>query len=477
MRLVRPSVSVALMAAVLALGVAGVAADHDGPAASTHAATEAPPRSDAPAYTQWIVREAIAYYDANGRDATLAYWSDPASVDGQWYVFIVNSEGILIGHPTRPDLLGTSTAARRDVFGKPYGQEIVAASAEGRWVDYYFNHPDTGRPEQKHSWVVAHDGLFFGSGWYDVDESAAPPKIARRPYARYLVAEAIDRYDTEGREYTLDYHNSPDSLDGEWYVFISDSDGISLANANRPDIVGTDRSNATDITGKNYGQEIVAATAEGSWVDYYFTHPETGEDAQKHSWVVRHDDLIFGVGWHTSDEVPPRTDVAGYTQHLVHLAIERYVRDGREAAVEHYSDPATVDGQWYVVIADGDGTILAHPVNEDLIGADTATLVDVNGKAFGEEVVAAGTGGAWVDFYNPDPTDGETRRKHLWVIRYDGLMFGSGWYTVPEPAAAEPPPDGDEPETVAPDTMESERGPAPAPEPVGSGPAADTATG
>lgn len=445
MRLVRPSLSVLLVAAVLALGVAGAAAQ-DEPAPeliSEDGDSEAPPRGDEAAYTQWLVRQAIERYDADGRDATLAYYNDPASVDGQWYVFIVNSEGILIGHATRPDLRGTSTAARHDVFGKPYGQEIVAATEEGRWVDYYFTHPDTGEPEQKHSWIVRHDGLFFGSGWYDVDESEAPPKIARRPYARYLVAEAIDRYDTEGREYTLGYHNSPDSLDGEWYVFITASDGISVANANRPDIVGTDRSNATDITGKNYGQDIVAATAEGSWVDYHFTHPETGEDTLKHSWVVRHEDLIFGVGWHTSDEVPPQTDVAAYTQYLVHRAIERYAAEGREAVVAHYNDPATVDGQWYVVIHDEVGTIIAHPVRPDLLGTDSADVVDINGKPFGAEVDAAGEAGAWVDYYFIDPGDGEPKRKHTWAIRYDDLLFASGWYTVPEPDSVVPGPTED----------------------------------
>ncbi len=438
MRLIRPFISVVLIAAVLALSATAAAQDEPTPELiSEEPTTEAPPRSDEAAYTQWFVRQAIERYDAEGRDAALEYFNNPAGVDGQWYVFVVNSDGILIGHPTRPDLRGTSTAARLDVFGKPYGQEIVAATADGRWVDYYFDHPDTGRPEQKHSWIVHHDGLFFGSGWYDVDESEAPPKIARRPYARYLVTEAVERYDTQGREYSLDYHNSPDSLDGEWYVFITDSNGISRANANRPDIVGTDRSNATDITGKNYGQEIMAATAEGSWVDYYFTHPETGEDTLKHSWVVRHDDLIFGVGWHTSGEVPPQTDVAGYTQYLVHQAIERYVAGGRDAVVEHYNDPATVDGQWYVFATDADGSFIAHPVRPDLLGTDVAELVDINGKTYGAEIAEAGISGSWVDYYFVDPSDGETRRKHTWVIRYDGLLLGAGWYTVPEPPADE----------------------------------------
>ena len=438
MRLARLMLHVALVAAVLALAGAGAGAQ-DEPTPELISEDGAPPRGDEAAYTQWFVRQAVERYDAEGRDAALEYFNDPSGVDGQWYVFVVDSDGILIGHPTRPDLRGTSTAARRDVFGKPYGQEIVAATADGRWVDYYFDHPETGQPAQKHSWVVHHDGLFFASGWYDVEESEAPPKVARRPYARYLVAEAIDRYDTQGRDYTIDYHNSPDSLDGEWYVFIAEGDGTSLANANRPDIVGTDLSNITDVTGKNYGRELFATTAEGSWVDYYFTHPETREETQKHSWVVRHDDLIFGTGWHSSGEVPPQTDVAGYSQYLVHRAIERYVAGGRDAVIEHYNDPATVDGQWYVAISDADGTTLAVPVQPDLVGGNVGDLVDVQGKAYGEEIAAAGTSGRWVDYYFVDPSDGETKRKHYWVIRYDGLLIGSGWYTVPEPALGETP--------------------------------------
>ena len=168
-----------MLVPVLVIAVAALAApvlsedwelDND---ATVEEAPQAPPRSDAAAYTQWFVQQAIDRYEAEGREATLAYYNDPASVDGQWYVFIVDSDGILIGHATRPDLLGTSTAERRDVYGKAYGREIVAATEEGHWVDYFFTYPETGRPEQKHSWIVRHDGLFFGSGWYHVPEEPA----------------------------------------------------------------------------------------------------------------------------------------------------------------------------------------------------------------------------------------------------------------------------------------------------------------
>ena len=191
----------------------------------------------------------------------------------------------------------------------------------------------------------------------------APTRSDEAAYTQYVVRQAIERYDAEGRDAALDYHNSPESLDGEWYVFIADS-----------------------------------------------------------------------------GEVPPRTAVAGYTQYLVHRAIERYAADGRDAVAGHHSDPATVDGQWYVFITDGDGTFIGHPVRDDLLGTDVADLVDVNGKAYGEEIAAAGESGAWVGYYYVDPRDGETRRKHSWVIRYDGLLIGSGWYTVPEPETDEPMP-------------------------------------
>jgi len=479
MMLARPFLAVALVAACSALVAPGTAAqDEPAPAAtSADGADEAPPKSDEAAYTKWVVGEAIAYYDAEGLDAALAHYNSPESIDGQWYVFIVDGDGALIANANRPDLLGTRAADRRDLFGKAYGLEIVAATAEGRWVDYHITHPETRRPEQKHTWVVAHDGLFFASGFYDVDETGAPPQAVGRAYARFLVAEAIERYDADGRQSTLDHLNSPAALDGEWYVFVFAADGTSLANANRTDLVGSDRSTASDVTGKNYGREIMAATAEGGWVDYHFTHPETGEEAPKHSWVVRHDGLIFGAGWHPSSEVPARSDVAAYTQHLVTEAIERYEADGRDAVIDYYNDPETVDGQWYVFLDDPDGTILALPIRPDLVGTDLSGYTDVNGKLFGPEILAAGTSGRWVDYYFTDPSDGVDRQKYSWVIRYDDLLFGSGWYTVPDPATAEAGEADSEAADGDPRSGDPSSGDPPRDQPPEPGPAPDAATG
>ena len=40
------------------------------------------------------------------------------------------------------------------------------------------------------------------------------------------------------------------------------------------------------------------ATAEGVWVTHEDVNPATGEVEDKHFWLVEHDGLVFGSGWH-----------------------------------------------------------------------------------------------------------------------------------------------------------------------------------
>ena len=84
---------------------------------------------------------------------------------------------------------------------------------------------------------MRHENYIFGSGWYerDVDISRDPPA-----YARALVEQAMARYDAGGREAAAEIYNSPDSVDGQWYVFIVDEDDTFLAHAATPARVGTD---------------------------------------------------------------------------------------------------------------------------------------------------------------------------------------------------------------------------------------------
>ena len=64
-------------------------------------------------------------------------------------------------------MIGRDPALRVDVTGYFYGDEILSATEKGKWVSFVFYNPNTGEETLKHVWIVRHDGLFFGSGWYE----------------------------------------------------------------------------------------------------------------------------------------------------------------------------------------------------------------------------------------------------------------------------------------------------------------------
>lgn len=135
--------------------------------------------------------------------------------------------------------------------------------------------------------------------------------------------------------------------------------------------------------------------------------------------------------------VPSKTEPAEYTKHVVAEAIERYNAEGLDAVVEHHNRVESVDGQWYVFVADEHGRIISHFV-PDRRGArlDSWVGVDANGYQFGLEMLAANEQGRWVSYVyrNPETGDinkgvtGDSQLKNAWVVRHDGLLFGSGWY-------------------------------------------------
>ncbi len=252
-----------------------------------------PRKSDAPAYTQAFVRQAMALYDAVGLEDTLAYYNTRESVDGQWYMFIIDEDNVRRAHGN-PALVGRPTSEAFGPNGYPAGEAVVAvADEDGAWFDYTYPNPATGGVETKHSWMVRHDGLVFGSGWYE----AGPRKSDAPAYTKAVVQQALNLYDALGLERTLAYYNSRESVDGQWYVFIIDQEGITIGHHNAM-FRGRDPSLRVDATGYFYGDDLLSATEAGRWVDYVLLNPATGDDRQKHTWAVRHDGLLFASGWY-----------------------------------------------------------------------------------------------------------------------------------------------------------------------------------
>ena len=258
------------------------------------AAMSMPRKSTPDQYTRYFVNKAIDKYESEGLDATLAFYNTSESMDGQWYVFIMSEDNTMLAHAANPDFVNRSISAAIGPNGYPAGEAVAAvADDDGEWFAYTFPNPASGALETKHSWMVLHDGIVFGSGWHE----QGPRKSDAPAYTKSVVQQALNLYDALGLDAAIEYYTSKESVDGQWYVFIVDENGYTIAHHN-PMFVRRDPSLRVDAAGYFYGDDLRSATETGKWVDYVLVNPESGEDRQKHTWVVRHDGLLFASGWY-----------------------------------------------------------------------------------------------------------------------------------------------------------------------------------
>ena len=247
-----------------------------------------PSRSDPAGYTQHFVDNAIARYEAQGLDATLAHYNRAESVDGQWYVFIIDENDLLIGHP-EPGRLGLDLKGwvGTDANGYEFGTEMLSATEEGKWVSYVHSNPESGGGiELKNTWVKRHDGLLFGSGWYIESDafttmlvSVAVDKFRELGLAGTLAYFASPGSALAGLETTVAYYNDADLTGGHWFAFIGGPDGKIVGHSD-PSMIGRD-------TQDLFGTVPFHAPAEGEWV----------EAESLRVYVAGYDGYVFGTGW------------------------------------------------------------------------------------------------------------------------------------------------------------------------------------
>ena len=254
-------------------------------------------------------------------------------------------------------------------------------------------------------------------------------------FAIALVQAAVDLYKTEGRDAVAVYYNDPASVDGQWYVFITDANDLFVAHAPRPDFIGVDLKNVIRLDGSSLGAEIAMATSDGRWTEYLWPNPETNKLELKRTWSIRHDGYLFAAGYYEPWRPDPaalsiasKDDPEAFTRAVVLAAIARYEYQGAEATAAYYNDPANIDGQWYILMTDENDIYVAHPVRPDFIGKDIKDIPGLDGTPIGAEIAMATGAGLWIAYDWLNPESGEIERKRTWAIRHDGYLFGSGYY-------------------------------------------------
>lgn len=368
---------------------------------------------DLAAATQDYVQRAIDFFDREGREATIQFYDSRESLDGQFYLFLIDENDIYLAHPIFPHLKGTDIKNVVGSDGYELGKEIAKATEAGHWVEYLWPHPVTRVEGPKSAWVIRHGGLIFASGYYDPGTEAEDPawKGANpQEYTVTYVEQAIARYDRDGLEAMKNYYNSVASFEGQWYLFVMDADDIYIVHPLLPHLIGTDIKVLVDSTGFELGKAFANATAEGNWIEYLWPHPITLQDAPKVGYAKRHDGLIFASGYY------PVSDPQETTQDYVARAIAFYDREGLEATVAHYGSKESIEGQWFLTMFDLEYTVLLDPLEPSLIGKPSGIEID------------ADENGVWSTHTSLGLTSSESDVIHIWAVIHDNLIFVSGYF-------------------------------------------------
>jgi len=145
---------VALIALVMILG------------ASMGFAAEAGTKEEAVA----MVKKAIDYIKANGRDKAFEEFSNPKGqfVDRDLYIVVYDMNAKCLAHGQKKSMVGKELIDFKDVDGKEYMKERIALMKANNtaWQEYKFTNPVSKKIEPKEMYLEKFEDVIVGAGVY-----------------------------------------------------------------------------------------------------------------------------------------------------------------------------------------------------------------------------------------------------------------------------------------------------------------------
>ena len=286
----------------------------------------------------------------------------------------------------------------------------------GVWASYAHTNPATGEAENKRTWLIIHDGLVFGSGYYSSDIPEAD--------VRFVVDGTIRIYESNkenGAWIDIITPDEPVTTDELYPFVINATSWTRLADGVVPDRVGRAET-ILDTSARSVEDVLADLEADGSvWVTYTFHNPDTDTEQLKRSYLKLRDGMVFGSGYYILDSK---------VQAAVYGHVLAYVNNGRDAAFARLNAIPEEAVPAYAFVVDPEtGDTLAQNADPALIGMPDwdaiASALPITGIL--EELETEP--GVWASYAHTNPATGEAENKRTWLIIHDGLVFGSGYYS------------------------------------------------
>lgn len=269
--------------------------------------------------TKVYVNDAIAAYREDPEKALAYYRSEKSIVSDPPGLYLLLLDGDTIkANATFRGAEGLSISWREDPLGNRYGAKLTAADEDGAVVEYLLPIPSQDYTfRKKTAWAIRAsvpdidnpgemEDLVFSAGWLDLEgEVESTFTEAQKAVAAVIEARARMQVEvtvpTVGTAVpTFNYYKSPDSIDGEIYVWLAFPTGLILADATMPELVGQ---NTADVY-PDVGEDMLAVQPQQArWVKHMWTNPQTNQVELKHSYVTNFIGFYVVSGYY--DETPP----------------------------------------------------------------------------------------------------------------------------------------------------------------------------
>lgn len=351
-------------------------------------------------------------------------------IEGELYLFLIDTKGVVYAHGDQPDLLWKNLWDYRDNFGAYAVQSIIkTAQAGASWLTYGWAGAVKVSLVQK---VTIDDKEYVvGCGYYPHSKKYATIGLVKGAVELFNQDIAQGR-SVESAFSAMGYPLSDKFVYGDLYLYALDFNGVIRAQGDDPNLIGQEVLHRKDAKGKEINKEIIdklkaKKEGEGVWIQYISKNALKVAYAEKVK-DEKGTEFFIACGYY------PETN-RDTTVDLVRRAYQFMKTSGVSIASKDFTDKSINTynlGDVYMFVYDMKGKCIAHGGNPALVGRNQFDEKDEDGRYIVREMIdQVKVGSGWLDFKIKNSFQATYVEKIDMGI--ETYVIGAGFFPVSKP--------------------------------------------
>jgi signal transduction histidine kinase len=272
--------------------------------------------------------------------------------------------------------------------------------------------------------VAMLSSLCFSLAWATGDE------VQEAPAARALLEKAVVRFRETGDKALAEFSRQGEFVDGERYVFVTDTNGIMLASGG-PSValIGRDVSSVLDPElQKSFRQVLQTPESAGvQQAEYRWQNWSDGKVERKRVYFQRIGNRVLAVGYYLPRAAPEQAKA------LLDKASKALATDqkGTLDAINNLKGGFLQDDLYVFVVDTNTKRYVAHGTNLRLVNTDFSRIKDPEGKPVGLpmlEMIKKQSEGEY-EYRWRNPVTNKIEHKHAYMRKVGGYLVAVGYYS------------------------------------------------